>query len=384
MMMKKLLLVAILSTLTACGSEDIFDADDDNNTEEIISSVTFTHQPSDVNSPLYYFDATYAKNGQEYRQDDILWHWSVSLDGIGEVTTLYPEEDPQYQFLEADTYRVKATVSDTTGDELESYYQDIIITSEQITNAIIQPVAIISVLSINGLNVEFDAQNSTYSEGDLSEYEWMIEGAIYSTAVKTHTFNESGQYSVSLKVKATDGSEHSVTTTIRVSAEPTEPVANFTYTASNLLINFDASSSSNTSSDINSYNWYFPYDGSSVSGLEVTKEFPVEDAYSVALTVISNEGIEKEIIKTIHVNENAAYVTCDILTSSHTIYRARDEEQCFTSIENGPLTTSSSANVWCNAQITKYKDQMSRIFTTNLTYEVRQQGNNECSEPNEL
>jgi len=382
--MKKLLLVTLLSTLTACGSEDIFDGDDQHDKTEIISSVTFTHQASDVNSPLYYFDATYSENGQEYTQDDIFWQWTVSLNGVGEIATLHPEEDPQYQFLEANIYRIKATVSDTAGDELDSYYQDITITPEQINTGTLKPTAIINIVSVNGLSVEFDALSSTYSEGDISEFEWIIEGTSYSTPVKAHTFNQSGQYSVSLKVKSVDGTEDSTTRSVEVSEDPTQPVANFTYTANNLIINFDASSSTNISSNIDTYNWYFPHDGSSENGVKITKEFPSEDSYSISLTAISGEGVEKEIIRTINVNENAVYVTCDILTSSHTIYRARDEEQCFTSIANGPLTTFSNANAWCDTQITKYKDQMSRIFPTNLTYEVRQQGNNECSELNEL
>ena len=169
-----------------------------------------------------------------------------------------------------------------------------------------------------------------------------------------------------------------------MSAEPTEPVADFAFTTTNLTVDFDASNSSNISSNIDSYNWFFPHDGSSQNGVRISKEFPIEDSYSVSLTAISAEGIENEITKTISVSENAVYVTCDILTSSHTIYRSRDEGQCFTSIANGPLTTITSANAWCDAQIAKYKDQMSRIFPTNLTYEVRQQGNNECAEPNEL
>ncbi|SQD79134.1 PKD domain-containing protein [Moritella yayanosii] len=247
-------MVTLLSTLTACGSED----------------------------------------GQVYTQDDIAWHWAISLDGVGQVATLHPEEDLQYQFLEANTYRIKATI--------------------------LKPTAIINIVSINGLHVEFDAQSSTYSEGNISEFEWIMEGTSYSTPVQAHTFNRSGRYSVSLKVKSVDGSE--------VSAEPTEPVADFTYTTANRVANFNASSS--ISSNITSYNWYSPHDGSSENGIKITKIFPAEDSYNVS------------------------------------------------------LTTVSSANAWCNIQIAQYKDQMSRIFPTNFTYEIRQQGNNECAKSNEL
>lgn len=382
--MKNILLIALLSGLTGCGSEDIFDNKDTENGSETLSSVTFTHQASEIDSPLYYFDGTYKENGEIYTQDDILWHWAVFLDGIGQVATLHPEEDPQYQFLEANTYRVKATVSKISGDELDSFYQDITITSEQISTPIIKPTAVIDIISINGLNVELDAQNSTYSEGSINEFEWILEGSSYFTPVKVHTFSQSGQYSVALKVVSVDGTEHSTTKTIQVSSEPTEPVANFSYTATNLTATFDASNSSNISSNIDSYNWYFPHDSSTANGIEIIKEFPAEDSYDVSLTVITGEGVEKEVIKTINVSENAAYITCDILTSSHTIYRSRDEGQCFTSIANGPLTTLNSANLWCDSQIEKYKAQMSRIFPTNLTYEIRQQGNNECAELNEL
>lgn len=382
--MKKLLLVALLSTLTACGSEDVFDSKESNDQEEIRSELTFTFQPSDVDSPLYYFDATYSENGEIYAQDDILWSWSISLDGSGQVATLFPEEDPQYQFLEANSYRVKATVSSSAGNQLASYSQDISISSEQVNTPILKPTAVISIVNVNGLNVEFNSENSTYSEGEIAEFEWFIEGDYYATPVKYHTFSQSGQYSVSLKVKSVDGNENSAVIIVDVSSEPTVPVADFTYTANNLIVNFDASNSSNISSNIDSYNWYFADDGSNNTGIEITKEFPAEGEYSISLTAISGEGIEKEIIKTINVRENATYVTCDILTSSHTIYRSRDEGQCFTSIASGPLTSLSTANTWCDAQIAKYKDQMSRLLPTNLTYEVRQQGNNECAEANEL
>lgn len=382
--MNKLLLVTLLSTLTACGSEDVFDSEEQNNEADTLSLISFNYQESTVNSPLYLFDGTYSENGDEYTQDDITWHWSVSLGGVGQIATLYPEEDPQYQFLEANTYRVKATVSRINGAELSSGYQDIIITPEQIEAPTILPNAIIEVININGLNVEFNAQSSTYSEGEISEFEWIIEDNTYSTPVKIHQFSQSGQYSVALKVTSIDGTEDSSIMAIDISAEPTEPVANFTYLTTDLIASFDASTSSNLSSNISSYNWYFAHDNSTNSGISITKEFPAEGGYDVSLTTVSNEGIENEIIKTISVSENAAYVTCDILTSSHTIYRARDEGQCFTSIANGPFTTLSTANTWCDNQIANYEAQMSRIFPTNLTYEVRQEGNNECMEANEL
>ncbi|MDX2320638.1 MAG: PKD domain-containing protein [Moritella sp.] len=382
--MHKLLLVALLSALTACGSEDIFDSEEQSNNTGILPSATFTYQANEINSPLYYFDGTYSENGEEYIQDDITWHWTVSLDGIGQIATLHPEENPQYQFLETNTYRVKATVSNADGDVLDSYYQDITITPEQIETPTTIPTAVIEIASINGLNVEFNGQNSTYSKGEITEFEWIIEGNNYSTAVRSHHFNQSGQYSVALKVKSVDGTEHSTTTTVNVSSEATVPIANFTYVTTDLIVNFDASTSSNVSSNIDSYNWYFPHDSSTANGINITKTFPAEDSYSVSLTTISGEGIEKELVKTVSVSENVAYVTCDILTSSHSIYRSRDVGQCFTSITRGPLTTLSNANTWCHDQVEKYQEQMTRLLPTNLTYEVRQQGNSECTEANEL
>ncbi|KXO13696.1 hypothetical protein AKG98_3103 [Moritella sp. JT01] len=373
--MKKLLLVALLSTLTACGSEDIFDNDDKDDELKTISSVSFSATPSDINSPIYNFSSVYTVNNVDKSTGDVTFNWSVSLEGEGQVTSLYPEQAPQYEFKEAATYKVKLTVEGHTGEALAQFSKNLTISVEDIATQPLSPRAVIDITDRTTTIYTFNSESSSYSEGSLSQIDWVIEGQELSGPQVTHNFSETGPHTVHLKVTAEDNTQATTAMTINVVNEITTPTAKFDYAKNKLIVSFDASKSSNQSSKIISYQWDFG-NGESATGITASATYPSEGPYSVVLTVVSKEGVTNTETDTIDVYEEASYVTCDVLTSSSLIFKSADEGQCFST---SPITSRATAEAWCSTRVQQYVDDLSFIrITPTLTWQVRQQGNNEC------
>ena len=373
--MKRLLLVTLLSTLTACGSEDVFDGDDKDEQTDAISSVSFSATPYDIDSPIYNFSSVYTVNDIEQSTDDIIFNWSVNLEGEGQITSLYPEEAPQYEFKEAATYKIKLILEDQSGEDLAQFSEYLTISAEDIATQPVSPSAVIDITDRTRTIYTFNSDSSGYSEGALSQIDWVIEGQELSGHQVTHNFSETGPHTVHLKVTAEDNIQATTAMTINVVNETTTPTAKFNYTKNKLVVSFDASKSSNQSSKIISYQWDFG-NGESATGITASATYPSEGPYSVVLTVVSKEGVTSTDTDTIDVYEEASYVTCDVLTTSSLIFKSADEGQCFST---SPITNRVAAETWCSEKIQQYKDNLSFIrITPTLTWQIRQQGNNEC------
>lgn len=386
--MKKLLLVAALSTLTACESEDLFSSDSDD-TATPVSVLTFEAVKSNNNTASYTFDGSYTVNDIEVK-DGVTWHWTVAKT-TGEHKALHPVEDPSHTFGEPGEYKISAKVSETDGDVLaeKSIFMDIL--ESDIDETTTFPVPVITVTGKNGLTITLDSSASSYTKangdaGTISETEWIIDGQIIPQVQTQYTFPADGTYPISLKVVSEDDTENSITEQITVQEEPSIPVADFTYTANKLEVALDSTASTNRTSMIAVYDWDLG-NGTTSDIAKPTVTYPAEGDYTVTLTVTTNENKTDSIEKVLSVKEEASYVTCDVISSDYWgfISRGNDEKQCFTSIAKGPLDSKAKAEAWCADQIAKYKDTfVARIGDTNLTTEVRQTGNNECAEKVEL
>ncbi len=375
--MKKLLLVAALSTLTACESEDLFSSDSDD-TATPVSVLTFEAVRSN-NSGSYTFDGSYTVNDVEVK-DGVTWHWTVAKT-TGEHKALHPVEDPSHTFGEPGEYKVSAKVSETDGDVLaeKSIFMDI--SADDIGEGITLPIPVITVTGKNGLTITLDSSASSYTRangdaGTISETEWIIDGQIIPQVQTQYTFPVDGTYPISLKVVSEDDTQNSITEQITVQEEPSIPVADFTYTANKLEVSLDGTASTNRTSMIAAYAW--DLGNGSISDLaKPTVSYAAEGEYTVSLTVTTNENKTDSIEKIISVKEEGRYVTCDVLTTSSVVYKKTDEEQCFST---APISNLADAEAWCSAEIQNYIDNLgwTRFKNTKLTWEVRQQGNNEC------
>lgn len=77
-----------------------------------------------------------------------------------------------------------------------------------------------------GADVTFDASNSEDPDGELADYEWVVDGETLSGETATHAFDAAGDYDVTLTVTDDDGATDSVTQTVTVSEaapDPSEP-----------------------------------------------------------------------------------------------------------------------------------------------------------------
>ncbi|MGD2066798.1 MAG: PKD domain-containing protein, partial [Candidatus Bathyarchaeota archaeon] len=161
------------------------------------------------------------------------------------------------------------------------------------------PVAVIgdppSPVYINE-TVSFDASNSSDPEGPISHYYWdMGDGAIYNTTSSsvTHSYSDSGVYSITLTVTDDGGKTNTTTTTITVKEENEAPQASFTFLPTfpevDETVTFDASNSFDPDGTIASYEWDFG-DGNTATSITVSHVYDDNGNYSVTLTVTDDEG----------------------------------------------------------------------------------------------
>jgi subtilisin family serine protease len=137
--------------------------------------------------------------------------------------------------------------------------------------------------SCSGLTCNFDAGSSTALS--TATYGWTFGDATSGTGKTTsHTYAAANSYSVVLTVTDANGTSTS-TQSVTASNPAPAPVASFTYSCSSRSCTFDASATTNATS----YAWNFG-DGSTGSGVIVTKNFPPNRSYTVTLTATGSGG----------------------------------------------------------------------------------------------
>ena len=140
--------------------------------------------------------------------------------------------------------------------------------------------------------ITFDATESYDSDGTIVSYLWNFGDGTTATGVTaTHTYANSGAYTVTLTVTDDDGATDSATATKTIMNTP--PVALFTQTTQTVnideAISFDASESYDADGTIVNYLWDFG-DGTTATGVSATHSYPNKGGYTVTLTVTDNDG----------------------------------------------------------------------------------------------
>lgn len=78
---------------------------------------------------------------------------------------------------------------------------------------------------VAGELVTFDGTSSSDPNGTISNYEWSIDGTTKTGVLATHTFDDSGGYTVELTVTDDDGATARETLVVEVGPEPTTPTS---------------------------------------------------------------------------------------------------------------------------------------------------------------
>jgi len=152
---------------------------------------------------------------------------------------------------------------------------------------------------VGTITIQISASDTEDAEDTLA-VEWQIDGGTWQAA----SYNSANGYyeaswettqeaegSHSLEARATDSDNNSTTASIAVTVDNVNdsPVASFTYTASGLTVDFDASDSYDPDGTITSYKWDFG-DENAETGVTVSHTYASAGTYTVTLTVTDDDG----------------------------------------------------------------------------------------------
>lgn len=163
---------------------------------------------------------------------------------------------------------------------------------------------------VSGLAVSVDASESFDPEGDPLTYAWDFgDGTFGEGVTAAHTYGSAGEFDITLTVTDTREGSDQFSQSVSVAPLPNQaPTASFTVVADELVVAFDASSSTDPDGVIDSYEWDFG-DGTSGEGVSADHTYLAEGTYVVKLTVTDGEGATGTDEQTISVSESNDPVT---------------------------------------------------------------------------
>jgi len=251
--------------------------------------------------------------------EDYEWSYEVSTSYSDESVT---GESFSHSFEENGEYEITLEVEDN-GGATDSTTKTVEVGGKD-------PTAEFSISSSDPLpeeEVTFDASESTAPAGNIEDYEWSYEvSTSYSDQSKTgdsfsHTFEQPGEYDVTLEIEDNGGATDSTTKTIDVGGEG--PTASFDMSPSqpapNQEVIFDASGSESTVGEIETYEWDYEtsgYSGGSGSGESASHSFDAYGEYDVTLTITDVYGQSNSVSKTVTVTGDGPTADFDVSPSN--------------------------------------------------------------------
>jgi PKD repeat protein len=144
-----------------------------------------------------------------------------------------------------------------------------------------------------GIPVAFDGSGSSDADGSIVSYSWDFgDGSSGNGATQSHTYQNTGTYTVTLNVTDDAGDSDTATTSATIGAGNQPPVADpkgpYTGTAGTEIA-FDGSGSSDPDGSIVSYTWDFG-DGATGSGATTNHVYAAQGTYNLSLTVTDDGG----------------------------------------------------------------------------------------------
>ena len=156
-------------------------------------------------------------------------------------------------------------------------------------------------LAKDQLTVTVDGSASVDTEGAIASYDWSWgDGQNSAGATSSHTYSETGTYTVRLTVTDSGGLTGTVTKSVSVTAPPANaaPTAAFTSTVNNLAVGVDASTSTDSDGTIVSWEWAFG-DGTTATGETSSHVYATAGTFTVSLTVTDNGGRSTTITRNV-------------------------------------------------------------------------------------
>lgn len=247
------------------------------------------------------------------------WSFGDGNSGNGQIVTHTYQEKPDSGFYTVTLKVNYQELGDLGGEVLEQEYTRVIgIDNEQV-------FAAFTFTPEEGqapLEVTFDASESRDPDGFIVRYEWdFSNNGIFDAEgmVATFTFDEPGNYPVTLRVTDNSGETNTVEHIVVVkSDEIIFPVVRNT-PADDILVpgrayQFDASDSASSEGEITRYEWNFG-DGQIRSGRRVTHTFLREGVYEVSLKLTDSAGNTADYARNVTVSESSSGLFGSIATT---------------------------------------------------------------------
>jgi PKD repeat protein len=187
------------------------------------------------------------------------------------------------------TFNVKLDITDNKGATAT-------ITIPTTTTNNFLPVAKFNPPTINGYTVNI-ASTSTDSDGTITSTRWNWGDGTNNdtTASATHIYAQAGTYTITLTV-VDNSNAVSIPQTVSVTVPSAPPVADFSATVNQLVVDFNASTSSSSFATITSYLWTFGDSTTqTTAGPTVSKTYTTVDSYTVKLEVTDSKGAKGSV-----------------------------------------------------------------------------------------
>jgi PKD repeat protein len=246
---------------------------------------------SDVNIGVFFSGSASEAGSSPITQ--YAWNFGDGTSGSG-ITVSHTYSQPG-------SYTVTLTVTNEQG----------LTSSASLLIQIRQPATVTADISAPdqgtvGQSVDFDGSDSSTSSGSITEYQWNFgDGTTASGEQVSHTYDQPGDYTVSLEVTTSGGLTDTTTHDIRIEAQPVAIISAPTTGTVGQPITFDGSASTAGDNNIKSYIWQFG-DGTSASGVTVSHTYSQAGNYQVSLTVTDDEGATDTATQNIQISPSAA------------------------------------------------------------------------------
>jgi len=258
--------------------------------------------------------------------DGKIGEYEWDLDGDGEIDDEYNNElTPEFTYEKIGNYEVTLRITSSTGEEYDVATKQILVGQGETPDAIVE-VANDPSSYEKGVEYIFKGGESVSPNGKIVAYEWDFgDGTPLETSkTVTHTYDKEGVFDLILKVTDEEDKEGETLVEMVIGERPGTPTAVIVTTPAltegalslegqmPFMVEFDASSSTDSDENLIEYSWDFDGDGKYDSyGKKVKNTFEEEGTYTVTLKVADLDDNEDKTTIGIKVAEQTINATLE-------------------------------------------------------------------------
>lgn len=286
-------------------------------TTEIIEIIVNTQPYAEIEAPRVIApgvaNQVFVRNDTDADGDSLAFRWEVS-----DQSEIQTGRNAVIQHERPGTYTVRLTADDETGTLNATFSTSV----SYKVNAAPIPRFQIAEIEAPGESVTLDARRSSDPDGDPLTFAWYIsDGRSLEGPYHQITFDEPGDYKITLTVNDGEEVENSIQTLqreLRINHAPV-PIITATNHTNTSIVPFSAQESFDTDQTIVRWLWDFG-DGNRGNGEEITHTYRRHGTYEVTLTVDDGMNVSnsvQSVSKTVIVNKNpSARITAPTLVAA--------------------------------------------------------------------